>query len=211
MKKTCSLTLLLLLFCCSLFAATSWIGAQAFTTSSRNNPALTIWGVDLEGESVATFAGATISGTIYPVKKSPFGFGFQIGASEIYAISSETLEIDLSEYPMAWRGSLTAQYHTDIFGLLSLELGTGLLVEQMNKAVHSGDSEIRATVNSFSLLSTINLFLPLSESFSLIGGIGASLPIYTQRKIARGDNVDKANIDVEGITVHAQIGVALAL
>lgn len=211
MKKTSFLTLLLLLFGYSLFAASSWIGVQAFTTSSRNNPALTIWGADLEGESVATFAGAHLSGSVYPVKRSPFGFGFQIGASEMYSISSDTTDVDLSEYPLAWKASLSAQYHTKIFGLLSMELGMGLLAEQMNKAVGSAQTEIRATLNSFSLLSSIKLLLPLSDAFSLVGGIGASLPIYTQRKIARGDSTDKANIDSEGITVHAQVGIALAL
>jgi hypothetical protein len=211
MKKSYFLTLLFLLIGYSLFAASSWIGVQAFTTTSRNNPALTIWGVDLEGESIATLAGAHISGSIYPVKKSPFGFGFQVGASEMHTISSSTTEIHLSEYPLAWNGSLSAQYHTDIFGLLSMELGMGLLVEQMNKAVGSNETEIRATLNAFSLLSTIKLFLPLSDALSLVGGIGASLPIYTQRKVSRGDNTDKANIDVEGITVNAQVGIALAL
>ena len=211
MKKTSILTLLLLLFGYSLFAASSWIGVQAFTTTSRSNPALAIWGVDLEGESVATLAGANFSGSIYPVKRSPFGFGFQVGASEMHSISSRTAEIDLSEYPLAWRGSLSAQYHTQIFGHISMELGMGLLVERMNKAVRSGDTEIRATLNCLSFLSSINLLLPLSDAFSLIGGIGASLPIYTQRKISRGDNTDMANIDVEGITVHAQIGISLAL
>ena len=211
MKKSCALTLLLLLFGYSLFAAPSWIGVQAFTTSSRNNPALSIWGVDLEGESIATLAGANISGSIYPVRKAPFGFGFQIGASEMYAISSDTAEIDLSAYPLAWRGSLSAQYHTKIFGLLSMELGMGLSVEQMNKAVGSNETEIRATLNSFSLLSSINLFLPLSEAFSIVGGVGASLPIFAQRKISRGDNTDKVSIDVEGITIQAQVGFALAL
>ncbi len=211
MKKTNIFTLKHLLFGYSVFAASSWIGVQAFTTTSRNNPALAIWGVALEGESVATLAGVNLAGSIYPVKKSPFGFGFQVGASEMSTISSSTAEVDLSEYPLAWRGSLSAQYHTHIFGHLSMELGMGLLVERMNKAVGSGDTEIRATLNSFSLLSSINLFLPLSDACSLVGGIGASLPIYTQRKISRGDNTDKTNVDVEGITVHAQIGISLAL
>ena len=211
MKKTYVLTLLLLLFSFSLFAASSWIGVQAFTTSSRNNPALAIWGADLEGESVATLAGANISGSVYPVKGSPFGFGFQVGASEMYGITSSTPSIDLSEYPLAWRASLSAQYHTQIFGYISMELGMGLLVERMNKAVGSGDTEIRATLNSLSFLSSINLLLPISDAFSLIGGIGASLPIYTQRKISRCDNTDKTNVDVEGITVHAQVGISLAL
>jgi|GEM_PF-5074451 len=211
MKKSYFLTLLLLLFSCSLFAASSWIGVQAFATTSRNNPALAIWGADFEGESVTTFAGAHISGSVYPIKRSPFGFGFQIGASEMYSISDSTTDIDLTEYPLAWRGSLSAQYHTDIFGLLSMELGMGLLAEQMAKAVNSGETEIRATLNSFSLLSSIKLFLPLSDAFSLVAGIGASLPIYTQRKISRCDNTDKTNVDVEGITVHAQVGISLAL
>jgi hypothetical protein len=211
MKKPFVLALMLLFFSFSLFAASSWIGVQAFTTTSRNNPALAIWGADLEGESVASLAGATVSATIYPVRRSPFGLGFQVGASEMHTISSGTDDIDLSDYPLAWRGSLSAQYHTHIFGNLSMELGLGLLVERMNKAVGSGDTEIRATLNSFSLLSTINVFLPISDAFSLVGGIGASLPIYTQRKISRGDNTDKANIDVEGITLHAQIGISLAL
>lgn len=211
MKKAFVLALMLLSFCFSLFAASSWIGVQAFTTTSRNNPALAIWGADLEGESEARLAGVNISGSIYPVTRSPFGFGFQVGASEMHTISSSTVEIDLSEYPLAWRGSLSAQYHTHVFGNLSMELGMGLLVERMNKAVGSGDTEIRATLNSFSLLSTINILLPLSDAFSLVGGVGASLPIYSQRKISRGDNTDKANIDVEGITIHAQIGISLAL
>ena len=211
MKKPCFLTFLLLFFSYSLFAASSWIGVQAFTTSSRNNPALAIWGVDLEGESVATFAGANISGSVYPVKGSPFGFGFQVGASEMYSISSSTTDTNLSEYPLAWRGSLSAQYRNQIFGYLSMELGMGLLGERMNKAVGSGDTEIRATLNSLSFLSSINLLLPLSDAFSLVGGIGASLPIYTQRKISRMDSTDKTNVDVEGITIHAQIGISLAL
>ncbi len=211
MKKTTILTLSLLVFGYFLFAASSWIGVQAFTTTGTSNPALTIWGADLEGESVARLAGATIAGSIYPVERSPFGFGFQVGASEMRSISSITTEIDLSEYPLSWRGSLSAQYHTLMFGHLSMELGLGLLGERMNKAVGSGNTEVRATLNSFSLLSTINVFLPLSDTFSLVGGIGSSLPIYTQRKIARGDNTDKANVDVEGITVQAQIGISLAL
>lgn len=211
MKKPCFLTFLLLFFSYSLFAASSWIGVQAFTTASRNNPALAIWGVDLEGESVATFAGANISGSVYPVKESPFGFGFQVGASEMYSISSSTTDTNLSEYPLAWRGSLSAQYRNQIFGYLSMELGMGLLGERMNKAVGSGDTEIRATLNSLSFLSSINLLLPLSDAFSLVGGIGASLPIYTQRKISRMDSTDKTNVDVEGITIHAQIGISLAL
>jgi len=211
MKKPFVLTILLLFFSFALFAASSWIGVQAFTTSSRNNPALAIWGAALEGESVATLAGANISGSIYPVKRSPFGFGFQVGASEMYSISSSTPSIDLSEYPLAWRGSLSAQYHTQIFGYLSMELGMGLLVERANKAVGSGDTEIRATLNSLSFLSSINLLLPLSDAFSFVGGIGASLPIRTQRKISRGDGTDKAIVDVEGITVHAQVGISLAL
>ncbi len=211
MKKPFVLALMLLFFSYSLFAASSWIGVQAFTASNRNNPALAIWGADLEGESVARLAGATIAGSIYPVRRSPFGFGFHIGASEMHSISSSTENINLSDYPLAWSGSLSAQYHTHIFGNLSMELGMGLLAEQMNKAVGSNETEIRATLNSFSFLSTINVFLPISESFSLAGGIGASLPIFTQRKIARGDNTDTANIDVEGITIHAQIGISLAL
>jgi hypothetical protein len=211
MKKTSMITLLLLLFGYSLFAVSSWIGVQTFTTTGTSNPALAIWGTDLEGESVASLAGANIAGSIYPVKRLPFGFGFQVGASEMSSISSNTAEIDLSEYPLAWRGSLSAQYHTHIFGHLSMELGMGLLGERMNKAVGSGNTEIRATLNSLGLLTSINMFLPLSDAFSLVGGIGTSLPIYTQRKISRGDNTDKANVDVEGITVHAQLGISLAL
>lgn len=211
MKKFFSLTLLLLFFSLSLFAAQSWIGVQAFTTSSRNNPALTIWGVDLEGESVANFVGANITASVYPIKKSSFGLGFQLGASEMHAITSNTADIDLSEYPLTWRGSVSVQYHTDLLSHLSMELGMGVLAEQMNKSVDSGDTELRATLNSLSLLTTITLLLPLSDTFSLVGGVGASLPICTQRKIGRGDNTDRAIIDVEGITVHAQIGVSLAL
>lgn len=211
MKKTKLLSLCILFFSYSLFAAQSWIGVQAFSTTNRGNPALAIWGGNLEGESVASFLGANITGSIYPVKSSPFGFGFQIGASEMYAISSETPDADLSEYPLAWNGSLSAQYHALILGNISMELGMGLLVERLNKAVGCRETEIRATLNSVSLLASINLLLPLSDAFSLVGGVGASLPLYTQRKIARGDNTDKANIDVEGITVSAQIGIALAL
>lgn len=211
MKKPFVLALLLLSFNFTLFAAQSWIGGQTFTTTSRNNPALAIWGEKLEGENTACLAGATIAASIYPVKTSPFGFGFQIGAGEMHTIFSNTVDIDLSEYPLAWRGSLSAQYHTPIFGHLSMELGMGVLAERMNKAVDSGDSEIRATLNSLSLLGTINMLLPFSDTFSLVGGVGASLPIYTQRKIARGDNTDKTTIDVEGITVHAHVGISLAL
>jgi hypothetical protein len=211
MKKPFTLSLLLLFFSFSLFAAQSWIGVQAFTTTNRNNPALAVWGVELEGESVADFSGANIAASIYPVKKSSFGFGFQIGASEMYSISSNTTEVDLSDYPLSWKGSLSAQYHTHIFGHLSMELGMGILAERMNKAVNSGDTEIRATLNSLSLLATTNLLLPLSDTFSLVGGVGASLPLCTQRKIGRADNTDKAIIDVEGITVHAQVGISLAL
>ena len=211
MKKSSILPLLLLLSSYSLFAASSWIGVQAFTTTSRSNPSLAIWGADLEGESIASLAGSRITGSIYPVGKSPFGFGFQVGASEMFTISNITTEADLSDYPLAWRASLSAQYHTHIFGHLSMELGMGLLGERMNKAVDSGATETRATLNSFSLLSTINVFLPLSDTFSLVGGMGASLPIYTQRKISRGDNTDKVNVDVEGITVQSQIGISLIL
>lgn len=211
MRKTYLLTLMILLFGCSLSAAPSWIGVQAFTTTSRNNPAFAIWGEKLEGESVSSSMGATIIGSIYPVKSSPFGFGFQIGASEIYAISSKTAEVDLSMYPLAWRGSLSAQYNTHIFGNLSMELGIGVLAERLDKAVCSSAAETRATLNSLSFLASIHLLLPLSDTFSLIGGVGVSLPIYTQRKISREDNTDKTNIDVEGITVQAQIGISLAL
>ena len=211
MKKSSILSLLLLFSSYSLFAASSWIGVQAFTTTSRSNPSLAIWGANLEGESIASLAGVRITGSIYPVGKAPFGFGFQVGASEMYTVSDITTEADLSDYPLAWRASLSAQYHTHIFGHLSMELGMGLLGERMNKAVGSGATETRATLNSFSLLSTINVFLPLADTFSLVGGIGASLPIYTQRKISRGDNTDKVNVDVEGITVQSQIGISLVL
>lgn len=211
MKKTYLLTLLLIFFTFSLSAAQSWIGVQASTSTSRNNPALAIWGASLEGESIATFAGLHIAGSVYPVKKSPFGFGFHIGASEMYEISSITTDVDLSEYPLSWRASLSGQYHTSVFGPLTMELGLGVSVERMHKAVGSGDTEIRATLNSLSFISAINAFLPLSDSFSLVGGVAASLPLYNQRKIARGDYTDKANIDVEAILVHAQIGIALAL
>lgn len=211
MKKPFVVTLLLLLFSFSLFAAQSWIGVQALTSTSRNNPAFAVWGVELEGESIASFAGANISCSIYPIKRSSFGFGFQIGASEMHEISSTTPEVDLSDYPLAWRGSLSAHYHTHMFGPLSMELGMGVSAERMHKAVGSGNMEIRATINALSFLTTINLLLPLSDSFSLMGGVSASLPLYTQRKIARGEYTDKANIDVEGITVHAQIGISLAL
>ncbi len=211
MKKSSILSLLLLFSSYSLFAASSWIGVQTFTTTSRSNPSLAIWGANLEGESIASLAGVRITGSIYPVGKAPFGFGFQVGASEMYTVSDITTEADLSDYPLVWRASLSAQYHTHIFGHLSMELGMGLLGERMNKAVGSGATETRATLNSFSLLSTINVFLPLADTFSLVGGIGASLPIYTQRKISRGDNTDRVNVDVEGITVQSQIGISLVL
>lgn len=211
MKKICLLSLVLLFAAYSISAAQSWIGFQTFTSTSRNNPALAVWGVQLEGETSVAFRGINIGGTIYPVKKSPFGLGFQVGASEIHSISSTTPNVDLSEYPLAWRGGLSGHYHTHLFGNLSMELGAGVLAERMHKAVGSGNAEIRATLNAISLLCTANVLLPLSETFSIVGGITSSLPLYTQRKISRGDNADKANIDVEGITVQAQIGISLAL
>ncbi len=211
MKKTYSLILTLLLITYSLSAAQSWIGVQAFASTSRNNPALSLWGVQLEGESRATFAGVTVSGTIFPTKKSSFGLGFLIGASEMHMIESNTTGSDLSDYPLAWRGSLSGIYHTTMFGSIAMELGMGIAAERMHKAVGSGNTEIRATLNALSFLCSANLLLPLSDSFSLVGGVGSSLPLYTQRKIARGDSTDKANIDVEGITVHAVVGISLAL
>lgn len=211
MKKAYLLSLVLLFVAYSVSAAQSWIGVEAFTATCRNNPSLAVWGVQVEGETSATSLGMNISGTIYPVKKSSFGFGFQIGASEIHEISGTSTEVDLSEYPLAWRGGLSGHYHTHVFGNLSMELGMGILAERMHKAVGSGNAEIRATLNSLSLLFTANLLLPLSDAFSIVGGIGSSLPLCTQRKISRGDNTDKANIDVEGITVQAQIGISLAL
>ncbi|MDY0289079.1 MAG: hypothetical protein RBR15_09680 [Sphaerochaeta sp.] len=204
MKKTLILSTIILLSAGFLFASPSWIGVQG--TGSYQQNTTTVLGV--EQENTTTLAGLNIAGTVYP-GEAPVGIGFQFGASKIFKATNDSTELAWEDFPLTWNVAAMAKYRAGMTKLVALELGAGLMYERTSTTYDFGSYTSQTNLNTLSVLTAADLIVHLSESLSLVGGVGVSFPITT--KGTYEDNIGisfEEEFDVKGFTFVGKVGVA---
>lgn len=194
-----------------LAASPSWLGLQGFSSQSKRTTTYSLLGTTYAEDSTATLGGANFVGTIYP-SDSPFGLGLQLGAAKMVKATNGNSEEDVSDYPRTHNVGVSGVYRLGASEAITLEFGMGLLFERMTKAANSDSSnEVIFTLDSLSLLTSANILVALSDSFSLVGGLTALSNLSTKGKVASGNFIYNSDFNVTGYTLQGQVGVAFSL
>lgn len=191
-----------------LSASPSWIGVQGIGSYKQETITSNVVGTTIDEEHTANLAGLQIAGTLYP-GESPIGIGFQFGSVKTYADKRISSEMDVSEYPLTWNGGLTGKFRASLTEMLALEIGAGLSYARMAQTYDIAGSDVIATLNTLSLLTSADLVVHLGDKLALVGGVGASFPLNTQATFTSGSIEYERELDVKGYTISGQVGVAL--
>jgi len=169
----------------------------------------TLFSVATEEEHTATLIGLDIAGTLYP-SESPIGIGVQLGFAKAISATRGSSDQDVEDYPLTWNGGITGEFMLPISEVLALELGGGLSYEYALKIFDIGsNSDIETTLNTLTAIASANLVFHLSDPLTIVGGIGASLPLATKAKFELSSISYTEDVDVSGFTVKGKIGMAL--
>lgn len=208
MKKTSLLTIVLLLLVVTLSAGTNRVGAQYFAWGSEET--LTLSGIS--GSVEENGIGIILMSSYYPSSDSSLGIGFQIGATATHQRGiNGASPTNTSDDPATWLAGITVQYSADLSNLLGLEVGGGILYEYQTDSSTSSGITTSVSISTLSFLGSANLLINLSDSFSLIGGLGLAVPLTTTYEINVGGISTSRDIEVTGSTIQAKVGVAFRL
>lgn len=207
MKKTSLLVIVLLLLVFSLSAGTNRIGAQVFAWSSDET--MTIAGSS--GSVLESGAGIVIVGSYYPSTDSTFGLGYLVGAASTNEATMGGVTVDVSDEPTTWLAGITGQYSADLSALLGLEVGAGFQYEFQSDSTTSSGVTTSVSISTLSFLGTANLLVNLSDSFSLIGGLGLAIPLATTYEATTGGISISPDVEITGSTLQAKVGVSFRI
>lgn len=211
MKKTSLLTTVLLLLVVTLSATPNWVSFQALSWASEQTVTAGFLGFSSSASVQESGQGLKILGTYYTGQDSLYGLGFQFGATALHERTVDgTKFVTSPSDTVTWRGGVTGQYRADISTFLGLELGAGLLYE-LTKDTVSNDRNPTITTNIYSLLTSANLLVNLTEKFSFIGGIEVSFPFMSSAKLTAGSVSTEPTFEVKGHTTQIQAGVAFRI
>lgn len=210
MKKICILIIVVLLSVFSVSASASWVGVQGLLWNSDLTITTSIGGSSSTASGKAKGVGIILAGSFYPSTDSSLGLGYQLGATSTNKVTVGGVTTSPDD-PLTWRGGLTGQYRADLSPLLGIEIGAGLLFEHLKDSEVIPGTTVTMKANTFNLLTSANLLVSVTESFSLVGGVSFVLPISASYKMTGGGMSVEPDVDIEGHAFQAQLGVAFAL
>jgi hypothetical protein len=210
MKKICILIIVVLLSVFSVSASASWVGVQGLLWNSDSTITTSYGGSSSTASGKAKGVGIILAGAFYPSTDSSLGLGYQLGATSTNKVTVGGVTTSPDD-PLTWRGGLTGQYRADLSPLLGIEIGAGLLFEHLKDSEVISGTTVTMKANTFNLLTSANLLVSVTESFSLVGGVSFVLPISASYKMT-GEGISvEPDVDIEGHAFQAQLGVAFAL
>ena len=194
----------------SVSASASWVGVQGLLWNSDLTITTSIGGSSSTASGKAKGVGIILAGSFYPSTDSSLGLGYQLGATSTNKVTVGGVTTSPDD-PLTWRGGLTGQYRADLSPLLGIEIGAGLLFEHLKDSEVFSGTTVTMKANTFNLLTSANLLVSVTESFSLVGGVSFVLPISASYKMTGGGMSVEPDVDIEGHAFQAQLGVAFAL